>query len=796
MSKRFCYPQQYGERKKAKLDITISDHNFPLSQNSDRDQDGNPANNWGDDNDDEILLLASQACEQAYSSNSSILPDYSICMQPSSTSTQIFEPAPSTSKTTFTFKKPTTDALTTISTKLRDKCELISSPLPGMSKVIQKTNPENLTEDMIFNDKVYKGDADYVYRQLLQLQEENSKLKSENGKLLEKCVTKEGEVSILRTQLKTSQMTADNARLEKIKVQEKVQMEWTDKLTAVNNQLQDLRTQLDFKNLEITSIKEKCKMLESSKVKLTQVTVAKNDISTSHRHNNSNAIPCDYLASQLKRVKTVTKNVQTENHTSPYILQLNVVYRDEQGKLNQVLPLTVEPSAEQHLLLEYNEKLQRPTDSIHNRCKVFSTFHRIPNTPSPNKVSSTNRITLSDIYEDLAFIAADKDVENVHRSYINIFRAAQSSLKEIVLQLETLKQRTTTAFQKEMDEKYIEATASFLVVTDEDLICGKPLYKEEQAITARRITAIVYHILENSKAAQLLSIEDDDASTGQEDTIIELTNRICTLLDDTACAILYSGLLQSVTKLLGRVLTHQQTNKTLILNIIKTVIDSRPMLFVSCETLRILRVLTSTEPLENFCCGGNTGNLKLDYDQGVILYKKDSCFLQVLLKQIEAALKCIEKQNLKEQAVSLTRDLLLFYIDMNYSCSDSPEKPSCECRQTFLQVIVFALRICGVMLRDNKVVQSETDAEVMSVCRSGLQVVYGRVLRDLELCPLLGYNEGHLIEFCEILREFPHDELYCNMLSELRSALLCPEDATSGHRQPWIQSFQHFSISD
>lgn len=33
MSKRFIYPQQYGERKKAKLDISVSDHNFPLSQN-------------------------------------------------------------------------------------------------------------------------------------------------------------------------------------------------------------------------------------------------------------------------------------------------------------------------------------------------------------------------------------------------------------------------------------------------------------------------------------------------------------------------------------------------------------------------------------------------------------------------------------------------------------------------------------------------------------------------------------------------------------------------------------------
>lgn len=52
----------------------------------------------------------------------------------------------------------------------------------------------NISDDLIFNDKMYTGDADYVYKQLLQIQEENAKLKSENGKLLEKCVTKEGKV--------------------------------------------------------------------------------------------------------------------------------------------------------------------------------------------------------------------------------------------------------------------------------------------------------------------------------------------------------------------------------------------------------------------------------------------------------------------------------------------------------------------------------------------------------------------------------------------------------------------------
>lgn len=116
------------------------------------------------------------------------------------------------------------------------------------SRMSQVTDVMKFNDELIYNDKVYKGkDSDHIYRQLLQIQEENAKLKSENGKLLDKCVTKEGEASILRTQLKSCQVAVDNARLEKIKAQEKVQMEWTEKLSVVSGQMHDLRTQLDFK---------------------------------------------------------------------------------------------------------------------------------------------------------------------------------------------------------------------------------------------------------------------------------------------------------------------------------------------------------------------------------------------------------------------------------------------------------------------------------------------------------------------------------------------------------------------
>lgn len=112
---------------------------------------------------------------------------------------------------------------------------------------------------------------DDICRRMLLLEEENNKLKSEYQKLYDKIFTKEGEASILRSQLKASQLANDNARMEKIRAQEKVQMECNEKLAAITKEMQNLKAQLEFKDLEILSVKDKFKKLEANKLRLTQV---------------------------------------------------------------------------------------------------------------------------------------------------------------------------------------------------------------------------------------------------------------------------------------------------------------------------------------------------------------------------------------------------------------------------------------------------------------------------------------------------------------------------------------------
>lgn len=215
-----------------------------------------------------MLLQASQACEEEQNNDISMLPDYSNWKQPGSTSTQ-YQSSPSTSKTTFEFKKPNSFLPNAISTHLKNKCNTISSPLPGISTMTRDRN-SNLTDDLAISDKIMSGQDD-ICRRMLLLEEENNKLKSEYQKLCDKIFTKEGEASILRSQLKASQLANDNARMEKIRAQEKVQMECNEKLAAITKEMQNLKAQLEFKDLEILSVKDKFKKLEANKLRLTQV---------------------------------------------------------------------------------------------------------------------------------------------------------------------------------------------------------------------------------------------------------------------------------------------------------------------------------------------------------------------------------------------------------------------------------------------------------------------------------------------------------------------------------------------
>ncbi|XP_028036950.1 uncharacterized protein LOC114248031 [Bombyx mandarina] len=679
MSKRY-FQQNYGERKKAKLDWSTTDHNFPMSQNTSvKDTQFTQSNSWGNEEDDEMLLMASQVCENAC--NDSQLPNYSMFIPPASTSTQL--PQPSTSKNIF--KTPTLNPTNSISTQLKEKCNRISSPLPGIANKLMKDNLQvNVPDNLIMNDKIYeKQDSETIYKQLLQLQEENVKLKSENGKLIEKCVTKEGEASILRTQLKSIQVAADSARLEKMNVQEKLQMEWTEKINAINNQMHDLRTQLDFKNLEIINAKDRCKKLESNKLNLTQVTISNNALSHTSKTNGVNS-----SLTQSKKVKMVSDITQTERKL--HFLKLPKRIPTASSKLSHILPLIIQPTVKKPSILEYNENLRRCPETA-AQCGMLGTSLGIPSGQTLER--SARRTNLQSIYEDICSIAVGTADEN---NYYKVFETIKLILHETRQRLVSISRRMTKAFQKEIDERYAESASTFVHVDREQLLSSTELYRDEQDIEARRAAGALGYVR---------------GARGAGDGLLAQLHEICSLIQKSHCAVPHAGVLLAAAQASAEPGAEARAAR----GVLTAIIRAKPPPAVSRATLRAAARLAHRGGLAGALCPGT-----------------------------------------------------------------SPEKSEQERDQA------------GPLPTDR------AWEELMAACRCGVQMLYQCSMRDADFAALLKHNEGHLIQFCEILKDYPHSEVHSSMLSELSLPLQAapPHAPPSFHNTPWLDSFKDFTISD
>ncbi|CAH1992127.1 unnamed protein product [Acanthoscelides obtectus] len=107
-------------------------------------------------------------------------------------------------------------------------------------------------------------------------------IQSEDINLRQKYEEKEGEVAILRSQIKEIKVTHN------IK-QQKIQNEWKHRLSGTEKEVQSIKSELEFKNLEIANLKQQLSVLAKCKISTLPATNNAND-TTLLRHNSSKEI--------------------------------------------------------------------------------------------------------------------------------------------------------------------------------------------------------------------------------------------------------------------------------------------------------------------------------------------------------------------------------------------------------------------------------------------------------------------------------------------------------------------------
>lgn len=110
-----------------------------------------------------------------------------------------------------------------------------------------KKNQRKITDtDMMSNSSKFSSNGHFleVFR---EMQEENKKYQVQQNELSENNIVKNGEISILRAQLKSCQVEIANAKMEKVKNFEKYQMEFSDKLKQMNFEAEKQKSELDLR---------------------------------------------------------------------------------------------------------------------------------------------------------------------------------------------------------------------------------------------------------------------------------------------------------------------------------------------------------------------------------------------------------------------------------------------------------------------------------------------------------------------------------------------------------------------
>lgn len=191
------------------------------------------------------------------------------------------------------FPERTTAYNETSCSKLPQAIEKSNSDL--LTKNVQSTsqNHQNITEmnySQFRNKLIDKKDHNSTFQKsnkiIVHDGKELEKLKTENKKLLNDFITKDGETAFLRQQLQQTQLRVENEKLEKMRLIEEQANRHRSEINKIYKEKEQLKTRLELQNLEIGNLQERYKLLESGNIKLREPQMS---------YTNSSTDKCKYV---------------------------------------------------------------------------------------------------------------------------------------------------------------------------------------------------------------------------------------------------------------------------------------------------------------------------------------------------------------------------------------------------------------------------------------------------------------------------------------------------------------------
>lgn len=565
-----------------------------------------------------------------------------------------------------------------------------------------------------------------VQEKKMNIAEELERIKLENEKLSEKLKTKEGEVQILRSKLNQENESKMNDTLHSKKLVDDVQQKCNEKISAMVKELEAMKTKLEFKDLEVKSLK--CKQMETSasKIRLVEPEAMHVDF---RKMNSSQMIPVQKHKEEIAVEESVNFNFPDE-------------YFPHEGKALADL-----------ICPEFFKFIEEP-DII-----PLYTSHNGSNCHmSRLDFDKREKYKWSGLPKQNIFI---KDTYNV---VSNLFLCENFSEKKIKIVIEQLLrtcvtiltyQKDVLIFLEEIQRSYsenddidislLENEDEVYVIPIKKLLNGEKIKKEECAIEARRTLALILSMIQSSQSV-LVTIS-------QNFELLTIMKDLATSIGNLRRPLRYTGLLISIVLIIKEILNLKNLSEelqTLAREIIQEVIFARPKLDVFREVILALQVGRHHFNFISSLCrkGSDESLLYMDSKlQQACFFTKDTCPLKLLNIQIMglAGLPCSRK--IRGDLANCIINWLNFLMDTSHCQKISwlPCNPVTENEDRCFDIsecLVYLLNLC---IRDYKKSSEKVD-ELVEVIGNGAALMQRILKTDQRLFHDHIYNLRFAVE--------------------------------------------------
>ncbi|KAL0272011.1 UNVERIFIED_CONTAM: hypothetical protein PYX00_005149 [Menopon gallinae] len=563
--------------------------------------------------------------------------------------------------------------------------------------------------------------------------DELTRLKVENKKLLENIKTKEGEVQILRSQLKQNQDAKQAEAFNNIKIMEEMQTSYREKIEAAQKEYDAAKTELQFKELELKSLSERCKQLEATttKIKLVEPQSAQLD-------SKSSITPG-------KKLKDAEADFSNFTNEEPLTFNCPVQTVHEGQKFGRLLcpeyfTFAEEPSVIS--LYKFSKGCGFHVSSLDFDKREKYKWSGLP-TQSVFVKDSYSLISELFLQENFTQKIARELMTQLLKGSIGILKYQ----RDLLTFLEHLQEKNSEF--DDSDHSLLENEEEVFSITVKDLLDGKKINKEECGIESRRILAMLVSVVLSSRSSLKLLVENIDFMYLLKDLVVSIGN--------LRKPIRYTGILAGITLLLNEFLKYAELANDvvrLLCEIIGEVIFARPKLDVL--TL-VVEALANSGNHESFvhalCRRGSVESCALYMDSKLhqaMFFTKDACPLKLLCTQI-MGLSCIPvNRSMKWSVTFSVVKWLNRMMDTSFSRkikwlpTTSENEDKCF---DVMECVVYLLNSCLKDYLSNFNHRNES-TELLSIVGDGC-LLFRRVLKSDQR---LLHENSHYVRFATLLR--------------------------------------------